>query len=138
MVISFMPVHAGTRERLFGERLTARVVVEERGEPKLAAGKRMLHVFAAIAAFGRDLLAGRTNAGMAAARARGRKGGRLPTLMFSDNRLTRAMFADAVVSVTEATKDLEMDETLSIGRFGEGNNHAPSRISVPRPHRACA
>jgi DNA invertase Pin-like site-specific DNA recombinase len=43
-------------------------------------GRLTLHLFASIAEFERDLLVERTQAGLAAARARGRKGGR-PTVM---------------------------------------------------------
>jgi DNA invertase Pin-like site-specific DNA recombinase len=43
-------------------------------------GKLVFHVFAALAEFERDLTRERTTAGMAAARARGRKGGR-PAVM---------------------------------------------------------
>ena len=39
-------------------------------------GKFTFHLFAALAEFERDIIRGRTNAGLAAARARGRKGGR--------------------------------------------------------------
>lgn len=41
-----------------------------------SGGKLVFHVFAALAEFERDLLRERTRAGLAAARARGRKGGR--------------------------------------------------------------
>lgn len=41
-----------------------------------SGGKLIFHIFAALAAFERDLIRERTNAGLAAARARGRLGGR--------------------------------------------------------------
>lgn len=44
------------------------------------AGKLVFHIFAALAKFERDIIRERTNAGLAAARARGRKGGRRPKL----------------------------------------------------------
>ncbi|WP_220725902.1 recombinase family protein [Arthrobacter cheniae] len=43
-------------------------------------GRLVFHVFAALAEFERDLVRERTNAGLAAARARGRTGGRPPRL----------------------------------------------------------
>jgi DNA invertase Pin-like site-specific DNA recombinase len=43
-------------------------------------GKLVFHVFAALAEFERDLIRERTSAGLAAARARGRQGGRPPVL----------------------------------------------------------
>ncbi len=44
------------------------------------AGKLVFHIFAALGEFERDLIRERTNAGLAAARARGRKGGRRPKM----------------------------------------------------------
>ncbi len=44
------------------------------------AGKLVFHIFAALGEFERDLIQERTNAGLAAARARGRKGGRRPKM----------------------------------------------------------
>ena len=43
-------------------------------------GKLVFHIFAALAEFERNLIRERTHAGLAAARARGRKGGRRPKL----------------------------------------------------------
>jgi DNA invertase Pin-like site-specific DNA recombinase len=43
-------------------------------------GKLVFHVFTALAEFERDLIRERTSAGLAAARARGRHGGRRPVL----------------------------------------------------------
>lgn len=55
-------------------------------------GKLIFHVFAALAEFERDLIRERTQAGLAAARARGRVGGR-PTVWTSDKaKAARAMF----------------------------------------------
>ena len=45
-----------------------------------SGGKLIFHVFGALAEFERDLIRERTRAGLAAARARGRKGGRKPKL----------------------------------------------------------
>ncbi|NTW42806.1 MAG: recombinase family protein [Cellulomonadaceae bacterium] len=50
-----------------------------------AGGRLMLHVFAALAEFERDLIRARTVAGLDAARARGRVGGR-PTVMTPERR----------------------------------------------------
>jgi len=56
-------------------------------------GRLVFHVFAALAEFERDLIRERTNAGLAAARARGRKGGR-PSVMTPDKlAVAREMYA---------------------------------------------
>ena len=49
-------------------------------------GRLNLHLFAALAEFERDLIRERTHAGLAAARARGRKGGRPKGLYVAVNR----------------------------------------------------
>jgi DNA invertase Pin-like site-specific DNA recombinase len=52
----------------------------EKIETGSASGKLQFHVFAALAEFERGLIRERTQAGLAAARARGRAGGRKPKL----------------------------------------------------------
>lgn len=49
------------------------------------SGKLIFHIFGALAEFERNLIRERTNAGLAAARARGRKGGR-PKALSEDKR----------------------------------------------------
>src|SRR5207302_7562179 len=50
--------------------------LQERLDTTTSGGKLIFHIFASLAEFERDLITERTNAGLAAARARGRKGGR--------------------------------------------------------------
>ena len=50
--------------------------LSEKIDATTAAGRLVFHVFAALAEFERNLIRERTHAGLAAARARGRKGGR--------------------------------------------------------------
>jgi DNA invertase Pin-like site-specific DNA recombinase len=52
------------------------------------AGRLIFHLFGALAEFERDLIRERTHAGLEAARARGRRGGRRPLL--TDHKLTVA------------------------------------------------
>lgn len=91
-----------------GRRDIAFVSLQERIETSSATGKLMLTVFAAIASFERDLLAERTKAGLEAARARGRKGGRPPSLKPADIRLARTMLSDKSVSVTEVARHFKV------------------------------
>ncbi|PZU70089.1 MAG: hypothetical protein DI554_00795 [Sphingobium sp.] len=90
------------------ERGVGFVSLQEQIETTTAAGKLMLGIFAAIASFERDLLAERTKAGLEAARARGRKGGRPKSLGPDDLRLARSMLADRSVSVTEVAKHFKV------------------------------
>jgi DNA invertase Pin-like site-specific DNA recombinase len=50
--------------------------LQEQLDTTTSGGKLIFHIFASLAEFERDLIRERTNAGLAAARARGRKGGR--------------------------------------------------------------
>jgi DNA invertase Pin-like site-specific DNA recombinase len=65
-------------------------------------GKLIFHLMGALAEFERDLIRERTNAGLAAARARGRMGGR-PRKLKTNGKvaLARRMFADQSHSIQE-------------------------------------
>ncbi len=54
-------------------------------DTRSSSGKLIFHIFAALAEFERNLIRERTQAGLAAARARGKKGGR-PKSLSADNR----------------------------------------------------
>ena len=69
-----------------------------------AAGKLIFHVFAALAEFERNLIRERTHAGLAAARARGRKGGRPPKLDQKQTREIRALLRDPDVRVSDVAR----------------------------------
>lgn len=69
-----------------------------------AGGKLIFHMFAALAEFERNLIKERTIAGLAAARARGRKGGRKAKLSKSDTRKVAAMLSDPMMTKTEVAK----------------------------------
>ena len=55
-------------------------------------GRLVFHVFAALAEFERDLIRERTQAGLSAARARGRRGGRPPVMSAERLTVARAMY----------------------------------------------
>jgi DNA invertase Pin-like site-specific DNA recombinase len=64
------------------------------------AGRMFFHVLAALAEFERDLISERTREGLAAARARGRKGGRRPKLNDKQIALARQMYASGQHTVS--------------------------------------
>jgi DNA invertase Pin-like site-specific DNA recombinase len=64
-------------------------------------GKLVFHVFASVAEFERDLIRERTMAGLEAARARGRKGGRKPVMDEKKLALASAMLKNREISVRE-------------------------------------
>lgn len=72
------------------------------------AGKMVFGIFAALAEFERELIRERTVAGIQAARARGRMGGRKFNLSKSQVRLAEAAMKNRDTSVTELCKELNI------------------------------
>jgi DNA invertase Pin-like site-specific DNA recombinase len=71
-----------------------------------ASGKLVFGIFAALSEFERDLIRERTKAGLAAARARGRKGGRTFALSKAQVRLAQAAMSSRDTQVNELCKEL--------------------------------
>jgi DNA invertase Pin-like site-specific DNA recombinase len=71
-----------------------------------SGGKLIFHIFGALAEFERDIILDRTNAGLAAARARGKLGGRPLALSPEKIKLARRLYADKSTSVAEICKML--------------------------------
>ena len=71
-----------------------------------AAGKMVFGIFAALAEFERELISERTKAGLAAARARGRKGGRKPKMTPSKLHLAQTALKDPQTQVSSLCKEL--------------------------------
>ena len=76
-----------------------------------ASGKLMFHMLASIAEFERNLIQERTQAGLAAARARGRVGGRKPKLDAKQIRHIKTLLRDPNTSVAELAKDYGVSRT---------------------------
>ncbi len=76
------------------------------------SGELIFHVFSALAQFERRLIQERTNAGLAAARARGRVGGR-PPVRITDPRVmvARKLYRDVTVDINDICKTLKMSRT---------------------------
>ena len=71
-----------------------------------AAGRLVFGIFAALAEFERELIRERTMAGLQAARARGRKGGRKFALSKAQVRLAQAAMAQRDTAVSELCTQL--------------------------------
>jgi len=69
-------------------------------------GKLIFHIFAALADFERELIRERTNAGLAAARARGRVGGRPPVMTPDKIKVARQMYRSKDHTVEAIAKTL--------------------------------
>jgi DNA invertase Pin-like site-specific DNA recombinase len=92
-----------------GETLRSRgidlVVIDQGIDTSTPHGKLMFHMLAAIAEFERDLIRERTRAGLAAARARGRTGGR-PVKCTPDKVAAARVLIAGGVTITDAAKQL--------------------------------
>ena len=88
------------------------------------AGRLVFHVFASLAEFERDLIRERTAAGLAAARARGRKGGRKPSLTPKKIEVARRMYAEQDATVAEIAS------VLGVSRATIYRHLVPSQFAV--------
>ena len=73
-----------------------------------AGGRLIFHVFGALAEFERAVIRERTQAGLAAARSRGKIGGRPRKVTENDIRAAKAMLADGDITVSEVAKRLNI------------------------------
>ena len=69
-------------------------------------GRLIFHLFGALAEFERDIIRERTKAGLAAARARGRIGGRPRVMDEKKIAMARTLLADPTSTITEVSKTL--------------------------------
>jgi DNA invertase Pin-like site-specific DNA recombinase len=83
-------------------------------------------IFAALAEFERELIRERTRAGLAAARARGRKGGRKYALTKAQVRLAQAAMGKKETKVSELCAELRVTRVTLyryVGPKGELRDH---------------
>src|ERR671914_917920 len=75
-----------------------------------SGGKLIFHIFGALAEFERDIIKERTNAGLTAARARGRQGGRPRSSLCDDRKLqmARQMYEKKTIPVRDICKALRI------------------------------
>lgn len=83
-----------------------------------AAGKLVFHVFAALAEFERCLTRERTRAGLAAARARGRSGGRKPKLGEKQIQEIKVLLRDPNVQVIDVARRYGVSKTTLYKHVG--------------------
>lgn len=91
-----------------------------------ASGRMVFGIFATLAEFERDLIRERTMAGLASARARGRKGGRKFALTKAQVRLVQAAMAQRDTSVSDLCKELGIERVTLyryVGPKGELRDH---------------
>lgn len=78
--------------------------LQESIDTSTSAGKLVFHIFGALAEFERNLIRERTNAGLIAARARGRLGGRPQSLDEEKRQTVAKLYNDGKLQVMEICK----------------------------------
>ena len=95
--------------------------LQEQIDTTTPGGKLVFHVFGALAEFERDLVRERTQAGLSAARARGRVGGRRPVLTGKKAEMALAMYRSRALPVAEICKTLGVSRTSLYRLIGAQN-----------------
>jgi DNA invertase Pin-like site-specific DNA recombinase len=82
--------------------------IQENIDTTTSGGKLVFHIFGALAEFERDIIRERTYAGLQAARARGRKGGRPKSLTEKKAGMARELYNNKNNSISEICKTLNI------------------------------
>src|SRR6516164_4398991 len=85
-----------------------------------ASGRLLFHISAALAENERDVIRERTIAGLASARARGRKGGRPPKLTAKQVHTARKMLADPEMTIKEVAEVFGVNRATIYRSLGLG------------------
>jgi DNA invertase Pin-like site-specific DNA recombinase len=73
-----------------------------------SGGKLIFHIFGALAEFERNLIRERTQAGLTAARARGKTGGRPQAMTDRQISIVQSLYADKKTSIPEICRTLKI------------------------------
>jgi DNA invertase Pin-like site-specific DNA recombinase len=84
-----------------GERGVDLIVLTQGIDTSTPGGKLVFHIMASLAEFEHDLIVARTNEGLAAARARGKMGGRKPSYSAHQARVARKLHAEGELTAEE-------------------------------------
>lgn len=88
------------------------------------AGKLVFHLFAALAQFERELLRERTIAGLNAARARGRKGGRPASLSPAQKNMALSLMKSGELGISEICKQFGVSRSTLYNLIASNRNAA--------------
>src|SRR4029434_8378430 len=88
-------------------------------------GKLVFHVFAALAEFERDLIRERTSAGLAAARSRGRNGGRPAKLTERQIAMARRLLSDPATRIDDVCRTLRVSRSTIYRHLHQPNTSTP-------------
>ncbi len=96
-----------------------------------AGGRLVFHLFGALAQFEREIIRDRTVAGLTAARARGRVGGRPSKLSAEQRRQARKMYDERELTVEQIGKVLGVSRTSIYRALGTTTPPGPPPAPVP-------
>jgi DNA invertase Pin-like site-specific DNA recombinase len=103
-----------------------------------AGGRLVFHLFGALAQFEREIIRDRTVAGLTAARARGRVGGRPSKLSAEQVRQARKMYDARELTVEQIGAVLGVSRTSIYRALGTMTTPAPPATATPAPGRQAA
>jgi DNA invertase Pin-like site-specific DNA recombinase len=87
-----------------------------------AGGRLIFHIFGALAEFERAIIRERTHAGLLAAKARGRTGGRKPSLSIQDRQIAPSLLADASIPIADIARRLNVSKQTFYRHFPGGRS----------------
>ncbi len=108
--------------------------LQEQVDTTTSGGKLVFHVFGALAEFERDLIRERTQAGLLAARARGRLGGRPRALDLRKVQIAQALYYDKTNSIADMPHPAHLPGHPVPVRE-DRDSRADLRRAAPVPHR---
>ena len=98
-------------EELLGRQVGFRALCDGAIDTTTASGELVFHIFSALAQFERRLIQERTRAGLAAARARGKQGGRKPRCADEPRvRMAYTMYVDQRLTVADICQTLRISQ----------------------------
>ncbi|MBV8129568.1 MAG: recombinase family protein [Planctomycetaceae bacterium] len=115
---------AALRERGIGFRS-----LQESIDTTTSGGKLVFHVFAALAEFERDLIRERTRAGLDAARARGKRGGRRPKLDDKKRAQAFTLHHDKSNTIDDICRTLRVGRSMLYRCLAQGCNIGLTRMA---------
>ena len=111
--------------------------LQERLDTTTSGGKLIFHLFAALAEFERDIIRERTQAGLASAKARGRRGGRPRAMTETTAAMARTLRQDPSRTVREICETLRISEA-TFYRYSGAASAAEAVAAIPEVAKTSA
>jgi len=103
------------------------VCITQNIDTRTPNGKLFFHIFGALAEYERELIRERTKAGLTAARARGRKGGRKPAMNEEQIEQARAMMDNPKLKIKSIIKTLGISKATLYKYVPTGKSFAENK-----------